>query len=96
MTDMTRGIKRVRLLYEQDQVFMRSRLSSFLDAHEYSTFLYLRENGTNLRIFALEDGEYIHEIIFETEVEGEVVVFALEGHMPKTHFSQIVKEVTEK
>ena len=96
VSDMTRGIKRVRLLYEKDQALMKGQLSSFLETHEYSPYLYVRDDGTNLRLFALEDSDHIHEIIFEAEQEGEVIVLALEGKMPKNHFSRIVKEATDK
>ncbi len=86
---MSEGMRRIKVLYNEeqdDQIYQDFR--SHAETHGYLSYLYLRDDETNIDLYTREDDDNIHEIVLSLGADQESVIVALIGKMSKERFTK--------
>ncbi len=90
-----KGIKKVRFLYnEADQSTAISSFEVFSKDKNYTPYMYVKEDGNQVNVFAKEKENHIREIVLDFKSEDDVVTLALIGKMKMETFQKALSEVS--
>ena len=91
----TKGMKRVRLLYFEEDSKAKPDFSSFATSESYVPYLIVKQDGSKINVFTREDQEFIREIVLDVQSDEEGFIVALLGKMDKSTFAEALERAKE-
>lgn len=92
----SKGMRKIRvLLNEDDDEQLMASFSSFAKGKNYTPYIVVKQDGSNMNLFAREEGDYIKEIVLDVRNDDGAFVIGLIGKMDKRNFSEALSRVTQ-
>lgn len=91
----TNGMKKVRLLYFEDDFRTKPDFTKYANQNQYAPYLVVKEDGSKINIFADHDGDVIREIVLDVQSQDEGFIMALIGKMEIERFQEALEEARE-
>ncbi len=92
--DLSLGMQQIRLLVKnEDGEQLLSRFKTHIQQANYATYLYAKEDGTNVELVVKEEKEHVREIILSVQEEDDTYIISIQGKMKKERFEQKLSSV---
>jgi hypothetical protein len=76
------GIKKYKVLISKSNpVFIQSNFQNYLKQNNFQEIFHSTNNGENLRIYSLEKGTVLKEVLVEINNESQLVVVKVQGDL---------------
>jgi hypothetical protein len=84
------GIKKYHVLISKpNPTFIKSNFDVFLVQNNFQELFYTTKGQDKIRIFSLENGEELKEVLVEIENESEIVLVKIQGLQQLTAFNEV-------
>ena len=92
----TKGMKRVRLLYFEEDRSPKPDFTSFAEQGTYIPYIVAKQDGSKINVYSKEDEKHIREIVLDVQSEDEGFIIALLGKMDKKTFAAALERAKEE
>jgi hypothetical protein len=84
------GIKKYNVLVSKSNpTFIKSNFDTFLKQNNFEEILYTAKGNDKVRIFSLEKGEQLKEVLVEIENDSQVVLVKVQGNLKINDFQKL-------
>ncbi len=91
----TKGMKRIRLLYFENERRPKPDFTAFAEQGAYVPYIVAKQDGSRINVYSKEDEDHIREIVLDVQAEDEGFTVALIGKMDKRTFAKALERAKE-
>lgn len=86
--ELSEGMRRIRLLYNEDSSdkSIQAAFQDYAKEHDYLNHLYIKSSDEKIDLFTKEDEDSVREIVLSVNSDGDNILIAILGKMPKAKF----------
>lgn len=74
---------------------LSSSFENFTEDHNYTPYIYIKQDGNQVNLFAKEEEGNVREIILDFNADDSNVILGLMGKMKKEIFQKVISETTK-
>lgn len=90
--EIASGIRKIRIIYDEGTNPAAASLDNFLVEYHYDPYLYIKEDGGSIQVYAKGQEPYIHDFVISSHQDGETLILALSGKMNIRDFNRMLED----